>query len=363
MSSGDIDMLTGLPRQLSNGQLAKGKKPTETTQQTKTDKTDKTDGKKPAETTQHTKTDKTDDKKPAQEKVSIVLTIEEEDNGEDDDEIDEDEAKRLSKILEAFERKKEKKIQLEKLKEATKLQEDLKKAADKIAELQKKREDATEKISLIRDEIDLIDGEIASLYTQFPDLDPTQANNDSEDDDVSVGGADIRPTPTAETAKKDHHRDEKWQVASSFAGKTAMTIPQKETGKQVASSGAVKILEILETETEQQKVGRFYLNVFPNGKKPCINAYVYWFLELLLAFKYIPFNPAKGCQKTIEECGLCKNHNLKGFFKKVEIESDKFFKCLDLFDALLNSSFRFYGVNITIDQYKVYQGLVDSFHE
>jgi len=346
MSSGDIDMLTGLPRQLSKGQLAKAEK-----------------GKKPAETTQQTKTD---DKKPT---VSIVLTIEEEDNDEDGDDIpkiDDAEAERLSKILEAFKRKKEKTIQQKKLEEAAKLQEDRKKAAEEIAELQKKREEATKKISLLRDEIAEIDGTIASLNTQFPDLDPTQANNDSdsEDDDVSVGGADIRPTPTAKTAsKKAPHLDENWQVVSSFAGKTAMTIPQKETGKQIASSGAVKILEIDETETKQQKLEQFYISVFPNGKKPCINAYVYCFLELLLAFEHISFNPSKGCQKTIEECGLCKNHNLKGFFKKVEIADDKFFKCLNLFNALLNSTFKFYGVNTTIDQYNFYKKLVDSFQE
>jgi hypothetical protein len=344
MSSGNTDIFTGLPLELSKGQKAKADKAAK--------------DKKPAETTQQSKTD---DKKPT---VSIALTIEEEEDVEDIP--DEEEAERLSKRLAAFERKKAKKIEQEKLDKAAKFQKDMEKAADEIAKLKEDRENATQEILLIRGKIDLIDGKIASFYAQFPDLDPTQANNDSEDEDVSVGGADIRPTPTAKTASP---LDEKWQVVGSFAGKTAVFIPSKETGKQVASSGPVKILEIKETETEtetkkeKEELSQLYHDLFPNGAKPCVNAYVYWFLELLRAFECFKFNPAKGCQKTPEECALCKNHNLKGFLKNVAVGTDKFSKCLDLFDGLLNSSFKFYGVNTTVEQYNFYQELVNSFRK
>lgn len=309
----DIDILTGKPRQLSKGQLKKLKE---------------------AASAQQTKPE---DKK-AEQVASVVLTIDEEAEEEEDDE---------EELMELLAKTRAKKQAKENQKVAQ--------AREEIAKLQEERDKTTQEISMLRDKVGVIDGKIASIRDKFK-LNPIQGDDDSQDDSVAGAG----PTPTiAASAKQESDTDGKWKEVCKTK---TLKLEEKETDKQVASSGAVKMLEILEIQ-EPKKLGQFYLSVFPNGKKPCVNAYVVYFLELLRVFGYITYNPAKGCEKANGDCLLCKNHNLNSFFKKVEIGSDKFFKCLNLFDALINSQFKFYGVNITVEQHKFYQELVENFHE
>jgi len=210
----DIDIFTGLPRKLSKGQLKKLKE---------------------AAPAQQTKPE-------AKQVASVVLTIDEEaeeEAEEEEEEEDEDEAELMERLA---------KIRAKKQAKAT---EKVAQARKKIAELQGDRDKTTQQISSLRDEVDEIDGKIASILDEFK-LNPIQKDDDSQDD--SVGGADIVPPPTAKSANQEATAATKAPTLAQKVAAAAALPPPSSTkgpsvapapkGKEAAASSAVQPVNI-----------------------------------------------------------------------------------------------------------------------